>query len=206
VEAAAGAGWSIPAQVPELVTAGYGDEPLGPDTWAEVAARCRQEWLDREADRTVRAADFVLSGPGKLGEETLEGLHERATAALTTEERVAAVVRDGEESVEVVLIRRDPGGGYRSLAGRSLGMHGEAAISDDTLLEQVVGDTVRLPASTSLTAAALKELTPLPGWQGDSWLRRARALVLDDDLSATLGGHRLTYSQDTGLSHERPIP
>ncbi|WP_231861458.1 MULTISPECIES: CRISPR-associated helicase Cas3' [Frankia] len=203
LEAAAGAGWSVPAQVPELVTAGYGDEPLGPDAWSQSATRYRQEWADREADRTVRAADFLLSGPDKLGVKTLEGLHERATAVLTTEERVAAVVRDGDESVEVVLVRGDPAGGYRSLAGRSLGRHGEAAISDDTLLEQVFADTVRLPANKALTAVAIKELAPLPGWQGDPWLRRARALVLDDDLSTTLGGHRLSYSHETGLSHER---
>jgi len=202
--AAAGAGWSIPAQVPALVAAGYSDEPVGPDTWREIAAQYWQEWLEREAGRTTRAADFLLAGPDQLGLPTLEGLHERATAALPTEERVAAVVRDGDESVEVILVRRDPSGGYLSLAGRRLGVTGEATVADDTLLEQVVGDTVRLPANPSLTTAAIRELTPLPGWRGDPWLRRARALVLDESLSATLGDHRLVYSDDAGLSHEQP--
>jgi len=205
-EAAAESGWSIPAQVPALVTAGYGDDHLGPASWTEIAARYRQEWAERQAKRTVRAAGFLLSGPAQFGVTTLAGLHERATAPLSTEEQVAAVVRDGEESVEVILVRRDPAGGYRSIAGRRLGMHGEAAVSDNTLLEQVVADTVRLPANAPLTAAALKELTPLPGWQGDAWLRRARALVLDENLTAALGEHRLTYDHDTGLTHQRPAP
>src|SRR5205814_10371456 len=33
VEAAAGEGWSVPAQVPELVRRGYGTDPIGPVAW-----------------------------------------------------------------------------------------------------------------------------------------------------------------------------
>ncbi len=205
-EAAAGtgAGWSVPADVPGLVAAGYGDEPLGPPEWAEAAARYRADWAARERLREVKAAEFLLSGESNLGWPTLAGLHEKSTASLDDEEKVAAVVRDGEESVEVVLVRRGPAGaGYLTLGGRPLGPNGDAAAHDDSLLEEVVGATVRLPANRDITAAARADLAPLPGWRHDPWLRRARALVLDDELSVALGRYRLAYDDGTGLSHER---
>jgi CRISPR-associated endonuclease/helicase Cas3 len=201
-DAATGAGWSVPADVPGLVAAGYGDEPLGPPGWAESAARARCDWAERERHREETAAVFLLSGEQELGRRTLDGLHDRSTAPLDNEEKVAAVVRDGEESVEVVLVRRGPAG-YLTLGGRTLGPNGEAAVSYDSVLEEVVGATVRLPANKEITAAARAELASLPGWRHDPWLRRARALVLDDGLSALLGTYRLTYNDEIGLRHER---
>ena len=51
---------------------------------------------------------------------------------------------------------------------------------------------------------AERDLRPLAGWTGDPWLSRARALRLDDAMSAELAGHRLTYDRELGLLHERP--
>ncbi|TCJ32307.1 CRISPR-associated helicase Cas3' [Parafrankia sp. BMG5.11] len=202
-DAAAGAGWSVPEQVPALVAAGYGDEPLGPDPWAQTADRYRQEAAEAERRRETNASAFLLSGEDELGKLTLDGLHDRSTAALESEERVAAVVRDGEESVEVILVRRGPSGGYLTLTGRRLGETGEAAVGDEYLLEDVVGATIRLPANKDITIAARRDLTPLPGWDGDPWLKRTRALVLDVALSAQLGGYQLVYDHQVGLKHER---
>lgn len=202
LEAAAGAGWSVPAQVPDLVVRGYGDQPLGPDGWADAAEAARSEHQRAQAARRANAEPFLLAGPDKLGTPTLAGLHEQSTADLDDDDRVAAVVRDGEQSVEVILVRRDDRG-YLTLAGRRLGAHGEA-VSDEALLEEVIRATVRLPARPELTRAAKDELRPLPGWSDhDPWLRRARALILDDALSARLGGRRVTYDAELGLVDER---
>jgi CRISPR-associated endonuclease/helicase Cas3 len=203
-EAAAGVGWSVPEQVPSLVADGYCDAPLGPREWAEAAARYRTEWTQREQRREAKAREFLLSGEECLNLPTLDGLHERSAAPLKDEEEVAAVVRDGEESAEVVLVRRgQAGAGYLTLGGRSLGPNGDLAADDGSLLEEVVGATIRLPANKDITAAARAELAPLPGWRHEPWLRRTRALVLDDERSAALGGYRLTYNDETGLSHAR---
>ncbi|SBW22909.1 CRISPR-associated helicase Cas3 [Candidatus Protofrankia californiensis] len=201
-DAATGSGWSVPADVPGLVAAGYGEEPLGAPEWAESAAGAQREWVERERRREVNAAGFLLSGEDDLGRRTLDGLHERSTAPLDDEEKVAAVVRDGEESVEVVLVRRGPAG-YLTLGGRTLGPNGDAAVSDDSVLEEVVGATIRLPAIKEITVAARADLAALPGWRHDPWLRRARALILDDELSVVLGTYRLIYNDEIGLRHER---
>ncbi|WP_238428261.1 CRISPR-associated helicase Cas3' [Frankia nepalensis] len=210
LEAVAMDGWSVPAAVPRLVATGYDDTPLGPPEWARAVAKAKDAWAEREQRREANARGFLLAGEDFLGASTLDGLHERSTAALATEERVAAVVRDGDESVEVVLVRRDVAG-FRTLGGTWLGPNGEVPVHDDTVLEEVVGATIRLPAYQDLTAAALSDLRPLPAWIGDGrdrrhdpWLRRSRALVVEDGpaegvLTARLGERRLTYHHDLGL-------
>lgn len=78
------------------------------------------------------------------------------------------------------------------------------AVSDETVMEEVVGATIRLPARREITLAALDELRPLSGWAGDPWLRAA--LVLDADLTAPpLGGYWFRYDPELGLLHEREM-
>jgi len=202
-EAAQGKGWSIPADVPDLVRRGYADQPAVPETWSSVVEQARQEWQLRQVGRAASAQDYLLAGLEGLGARTLAGLHARATADLGDDEKVAAVVRDGDPSVEVVLVRWDESRRrYLTLDGRSLGPTGEA-VADDAVMERVIGATIRLPAIQPVFDAALAELRPLPGWTGDSWLRRTRAFVLDGNLSANLGGYRFRYDHELGLIRER---
>jgi CRISPR-associated endonuclease/helicase Cas3 len=209
-DAASAGGWSVPAEVPRLVATGYGDDPLGPATWADATAKARQGWDEQEQRRAANARNFLLAGADALGQTTLDGLHDRSTALAESEEGVAAVVRDGDESIEVVLVRRDHAG-YRTVTGTWLGANGEVPVHDEKILDEVVGATVRLPPSRTLTAAAKTELRPLPAWLGDRadrrhdpWLRHTRALIVDDgpgndELAAVLGKRRLTYHPRLGL-------
>lgn len=196
------AGWSIPRDVPGLVERGYGSAPVTPPDWANAVDEAESNWDASQESRRSRAAQFLLAGERELGRRTLDGLHERGTAELSDEDKVAAVVRDGEASIEVVLVRHD-GRNYRTLDGRSMGVHGEAIVDDD-VLEQVLRSTMRLPAYPDLTAAAEQELRPLAGWAGDPWLSKARALVLDASQSAVLARHVLRYDHDLGLIHTAP--
>jgi CRISPR-associated endonuclease/helicase Cas3 len=164
-------------------------------------AAARVEHEESTQERAGRASLFLLAGEHALGEPTLAGLHERRTDDLDDDDTVAAVVRDGDPSVEVVLVR-GRSGAYRTLSGRSLGPQGEA-VTDERLLEEVVGSTVRLPARPEITKAALDELRPLSGWAQDPWLSKARALVLDQKLSVVLRRHRLSYDDELGLVVER---
>lgn len=194
--------WTVPTDVPALVARGYADNPgiLIPDTWASVAEAAAASWQAEQDRRAARARQFLLAGEDELGRPTLAGLHDRAVADLDDDDRVAAVVRDGDPSVEVVLIRRGPRG-YTTLDGYPLGPTGEA-ISDADVLERVVGDSVRLPPDRWVTADALAKLTPLPAWTGDPWLGRTRALVLDEASTAELGGRRFAYDTELGLTAE----
>ncbi|WUD70252.1 CRISPR-associated helicase Cas3' [Streptomyces sp. NBC_00510] len=186
----AGRGWSIPEDVPGLVARAYGEPVVCPQEWGEEKAR--EVWWAREAERARNAEAFLLTRPREWAAPTLQGLHYGSNRA-HTEEELDAVVRDGESSVEVVIVRRDPAG-YAALDGTRLGPHGEAL--DDAVVERALGGTVRLPAR--LTEAAVKELSALPGWSGHPWLRYARALVLEEG-TAVLGGDRVSYDEVAGL-------
>ncbi len=114
------------------------------------------------------------------------------------------MVRDGEESTEVTLVTRT-GRGYASLTGRPLGPTGEAVLTDDALLDEVIASSVRLPASRRtrrLNQAAREHLSPLPGWTTQPHLRHAHALALDEHGQASIGAWRLTYDEELGLLHE----
>ncbi|MEH0934001.1 CRISPR-associated helicase Cas3' [Micromonospora psammae] len=198
MEATASGGWSIPADVPGLVARGYGDEEIVPAPWREVTSAAYNSWQAKEDQRRALAELFLLAGEGELGAPTLAGLHNRATGEAPGDDDVAAVVRDGPESAEVVLVR-GTAGRYLTLGGRSLGPTGD--VSDDGLAEEVIGSTVRLPARPELTEAA-KSLGPLPGWYGNAWLFKSSALVLDERSSIVLARRRLTYDKRLGLLDE----
>lgn len=201
VDAAAAAnGWSVPRDVPDLVARAYDEcDRHVPPAWADAVAPAYDDHLARVTERISNAQGYLLTPTDLLGKPTIEGLHELATANLNDDDAVAAVVRDGDPSVEVILIRHDPVRDvFLTLDGRSLGPGGEA-VSDPDVLERVIGDAVRLPATKSITKAALAQLQPLPGWTADPWLKRARALPLDAAGAAELGGYRLAYEHDLGL-------
>jgi CRISPR-associated endonuclease/helicase Cas3 len=200
MEAAAGGGWSVPDEVPDLVRRGYGTDMLVPKQWLDEASKALEEWNNSQELRRVHAEQLLLAGPDQLGTPTLAGLHNRATGDLPDDDAVAAVVRDGPESVEVVLVRRGEGR-YLTVDGRSMGANGEA-VSDPEIAELVIQSTLRLPAREAVTAAAKAELRPLAGWASDPWLRRTPALVLDQNGQVVLGGRLLTYDDDLGLVDE----
>lgn len=196
-------GWQIPTEVPGLVAASYSDTPDVPPAWTAQHQKALDTWRQKESGRRAKAQQHLLAGPEQLGRRTLAGLHDAETADLADEDEVAAVVRDGRPSVEVVLVR-ERGDTFTTLSGRNLGTLGEG-VSHDDLLEEVLGSSLRLPAIDPLTAAARTELRPLPAWtrDRDPWLAHARALRIPEDGAVSLGGYRLHYDRELGLLHER---
>ncbi|WP_234323309.1 CRISPR-associated helicase Cas3' [Streptomyces bikiniensis] len=190
-----GEGWSIPADVPGLVARAYGSEAVCPVGWPEAEAR--EEWQAKELERAGRAVGFLLCRQREWAFPTLEGLHYAGSRA-ATEEQLDAVVRDGDPTVEAVIVRRVPGG-YRAYDGAWLGVHGE--VDDDEVTDRLMGGIVRLPSR--IAAAARAELRPLPGWVGRPWLEYQLALVLEEDGTRLLGADRVAYDDVLGLVVER---
>ncbi|MFJ6668983.1 CRISPR-associated helicase Cas3' [Streptomyces sp. NPDC091383] len=191
----AGPGWCIPADVPGLVARAYGSAEVCPAGWDEAGAWA--QWQAKEREREKNAEGYLLCRRREWAFPTLEGLHYAGSRA-ASEEQLDAVVRDGDPSVEVVVVRR-VSGGYRAVDGTWLGVHGE--VDDDEVTDRLMGGTLRLPPR--LTDAALAELRPLPGWAGRPWLRHRLALVLEEDGSGLLGVTGVSYDGELGLVVER---
>ncbi|MER8103392.1 CRISPR-associated helicase Cas3' [Kitasatospora sp. NPDC094016] len=185
--------WSIPSRVPELVARVYGTDPVVPAAWAESEAQARQEWEERQSLRRAKAVEYVLTRSGEHGAPTLAGLHYGGQGRLA-EGQFEALVRDGDPSTEVVLVRRIGEDDFRAVTGRRLGPNGEVAAE---VVDDVLSGTVRLPAR--LTEAAKQALGPLPGWRDHPWLRYSLALTLDEQGEASLGDFRLRYDEALGL-------
>ncbi|WP_331744422.1 CRISPR-associated helicase Cas3' [Kitasatospora sp. NBC_01300] len=184
--------WSIPGQVPELVARVYGTDPVVPVEWGGAEAQARQDWEKRQAKRREEAAQYVLTRSGEHGSQTLAGLHYGAHGTLA-EGQFEALVRDGDRSVEVVLVRRT-GEDFHAMTGRKLGPNGTVAAE---MVDDVLSGTVRLP--TKLTNVAEQALGPLSGWRDHPWLRYSLALELDEHGAAALGDFRLRYDDLLGL-------
>ncbi|MEU3774090.1 CRISPR-associated helicase Cas3' [Streptomyces sp. NPDC032472] len=198
---AATGGWAVPSQVPELVAGVYADAAPLPMTWMPEAEQARAQWDAAQETRRKNASTYLLTRPGEHGAANLDGLHYAATEA-ADDDQLAAVVRDGEPSIEAILVLRTPTG-YTTLNGTRLANDGSPG---PEALEALAGDMMRLPAR--LTAEAVSNLAPLPGWTGHAWLRRTRALVLTPDSSepkaelvGTVGGVTVTYNDNTGLAY-----
>ncbi|MBF6266003.1 CRISPR-associated helicase Cas3' [Nocardia farcinica] len=195
VERAAATSWAIPSAVPALVSTAYDPAtPVNPE-WAVDAEAALQAWLTDCRGRAEAARRFLLTRFGEHARTTLAGLH-RLGGQDAPDDQV--FVRDGDKTVEVVLVRSD-GQGYRTMTGRLLGSAGEAS---PELVEDLLGGTVRLPAS--LTANALAELEPLDGWRDHPWLRYSRALVLNEADTAVIGQRSVRYDDELGLVVEGP--
>ncbi|MBB0244753.1 CRISPR-associated helicase Cas3' [Streptomyces alkaliphilus] len=186
--------WRVPSQVPELVAAGYdpSDDSL-PPAWREVAEAARRRWEDTERKRADRAAGSLLTRRGDREGSTLAGLHVAGRAESGGDATVEWLVRDGDPTVEVIVVVRE-GGVLHTLSGRALSVNGDVP---DELLEDLLGGTVRLPSS--LTEAAMEELRPLPAWFGHARLRYCPALVLDHGRGTALGKYEVDYDEELGL-------
>ncbi|WP_435804383.1 CRISPR-associated helicase Cas3' [Streptomyces hirsutus] len=187
--------WSVPGDVPGLVEKVYGaGASLLPEAWQEAGEVACREQEDRDRARAEEARQFLLTPHGEHERRTLAGLHYGGSTAGSDEGSLQAAVRDGDESVEVVLVVRDEGGAvFRTLAGRALSVNGDVA---PDVLDEVLGSAVRLPPKFTQSAS---ELGPLPGWHGHPWLRRSRALVLDTSRRAHLGDLTVSYDDEFGL-------
>lgn len=197
LEARDGQGWQIPAQVPSLVADVYGDGwPGGNPAWQSAHDVAAAQWFGRQKERERCAEKYLLSVSGESNAATLAGLHRLETTGFTDDEELSAVVRDGEPTVEAVLVRRTERG-YTTLRGVRIGVNGEAS---EDLIDEVLGGTTRLPPK--LTALAKENLRPLSGWLGDTWLKHSLALILEREGTAQLGDYSIAYDDELGLTVE----
>ncbi len=193
----------IPDDVPGLVEAGYGDEPIGPSHWAAALHAARVE-LERKLERLqAEAEQIALGDPLRMAHITrLSQLTERSVGNALEEgdARVRAHVRCGPPTIEVLLLR-DAGNGVATPVS------GDGAVPLDRVpprdtFDLLLDQAVRLPAQVTDTVA---EAAFVPGaWEQTGWLARTPVLLLPSDGSPlTLGRHQLRYSTDLGLEVTR---
>lgn len=192
--------WSIPADIPALVAAGYGSEDEVPQPWQDAAQSARWRWEDEQRKRAQNASHHLLTRRGDKEGPTLAGLHYVAVPPDSGDSGLTALVQDRDPGVEAVLLMRD-GRRYRTLSGSVLAEDG--SFPDEEWVNDVLAGTVRLPASCG--AGAAEALHVPPAWDKHPWLGRSRVLVLEADGTAVLSGRLLRFDIVLGLVDNGPV-
>lgn len=204
---------STPDDIHDLIEAVYGPSPRVPSAWQEAHTSADEAAERERATKRDAARGFLLEEPTLSSDEaSLVGwLH---TVARDDEERGRAQVRDGEDSLEVLLVDLCHVGGQEEL--RTLATAPEtpgaliptSAAPDRDVVRAMVMSAVRLPAGMTKGDnfdRAIEELEEhvVPPWQDDRDLRGQLVLPLVDG-RAQLVGKTLEYTPETGLKEIHP--
>lgn len=199
----------LPEHGPHLVHAAYDPGLRPPPGWEAAWKAADQAFTKLEAASREKAKYFQIAEPGaasSLVDWT------SAPADDGREEVARAQVRDSEDGIEVVVVRRDESGDLHAMPGAS--RHADRAIPyqpDDRegLTKHLAACTVGLPQALTQpwaweqTVIELERFPEGDRWQGSRWLRGQLPLVLDDTLTCQLNGHRVSYDAERGLDVTR---
>jgi CRISPR-associated endonuclease/helicase Cas3 len=203
--------WRLPEDIGPLVEAVYGEEPLGEPAWQDAMARAKVK-ADREHSRRCEAAKtFRLAAPGQPGAPILGWLYAGIGEADDSAQG-RAQVRDGDDSVEVLLLRRSPEGQLRLPEGR-FPYAGEPVPThqtpDGAVARAIAGCVVRLPSGPTRGARGdelieyLEQHFWFPEWQKCPALAGQLVLPVDDVPKEPIAGSLFTYDIRTGLEVHR---
>ncbi|WP_273165894.1 CRISPR-associated helicase Cas3' [Actinomyces israelii] len=203
---------TVPDDVHDLIEAVYGADAPVPPRWQGAVARAREAHAEEGRKKRDAAQGFLLNEPEQAGRSTslIGWLH---TTASDSEDKGRAQVRDGEDSLEVILLELRRVGGQEELrtlprrSGEPGLMIPTDRVPDPKVVRAMVMSAVRLPASLSNARAIDKviqelEIRVVPAWQDDRDLQGQLFLLLEDG-RAQLAGTTLEYSPFTGLKEVR---
>lgn len=216
---------ALPHDIPRLVRTAYSDDVRNtiPDSWLEEYASQRTKRNEKFASKVHRAQTCLLADlPNAIQNEwSLVNLSDQTRAVTDDsrdEDRGQRAVRDTQETVEVLLVRKKPDGGI-SLPlwvgdkgverGEELPTDFEPSREQSLLLAQCA---VRLPLSVCPLPqidACIEELERRSGmyvrcWQESPWLAGRLLLPMDEVepgvLETDLLGKHLRYTRREGFS------
>jgi CRISPR-associated endonuclease/helicase Cas3 len=194
----------LPDDIPHLVAQLYNDdfEISPPVEFIEDYEKAQSEHKMRSEDRKIRAKGYQISG--NITDRNILGWLDNSRK----ESEGEASVRDGADAIEVLVVQRKSGeicllpwiNEGESIADRA---------PSERLAKIIAGCSVRLPLAFSRykkleTTIEIIEKQMIDaeinsGWYESYWLEGALVLILDEDLSAVIGEHRLHYCERLGL-------
>lgn len=188
----------LPADIPGLVEAVYGEESIGPAHWQDALDAARAEFLARLGDLEAAARTVTLPEPGATDLWEIRS-QDQGEPIEESDGRVQAHVRFGPPTIEVVLLRAtaDPHHAVTVSAGRQAIIPLGAAPSPEQA-DKALDQVVRLPAQ--LTEPAIRAATVPGHWRRSPELSESRLLLLPADGSPLhVGGYECGYSPELGF-------
>jgi CRISPR-associated helicase Cas3/CRISPR-associated endonuclease Cas3-HD len=187
----------LPADIPRLVDAVYGDDQIGPPQWQAAVRQERDIHRAKLAVLRETARTIILPDPGAAALSEVR-YRDQGEAVDEASAQVQAHVRFGPPTIEVILLRATEDPGLALTVS-----HGEPTVirlnaSDDDREDVILDQAVRLPAQ--ITDAADQEAFTPAAWRGSPGLSEARVLLWPADGSPLpLGTYECAYSCEMGL-------
>ena len=193
-----------------------------PDGWVPEFEMAEEQRVKDTAQTQEKAEDFLLKTPGRSS--TLTGFTpQQAQDPEKRDDGVQgrAVVRDSEDSLEVIVLLHGADGLIRIPHPHGEGTVVPSPLTDSAvdrdIARQVAASTVVLPRVLSggwVIDRVIDELENLSeglgnmvaGWQRSYWLKGQLVLFLDDTLNARLAGMSVHYDYEKGLQVTKDDP
>lgn len=201
----------LPDDISPLVQTVYSENPIPlPEELIGLYKQMEREHNNLLARKEHRAKTYRIESPritkSKYGNNSLIGWLQNPTP-IETEERVFAQVRDTQETIEVIALKKC-GNGY-SLFGEEEDL--SIRVNDAEIANKIAQQTVRLPNQLSThynIDSTILELEALHGihfsyWHEQPWLKGALGIIFDEEDRVVLNGFVLNYNKKYGLTYER---
>ena len=192
----------LPDDIPGLVQDTYDEDiplPKAPEGYAEA----REKHFANQSKRRKNANTFRLKLPEPTGFAALDTLDNLLEAGLSTEEQGQQAVRDGDPSIEVLVLRQG-GDGLQTLAGGDY--YCADHVPNESACRKIATQRLRLPHALCVPWMADRVIDALTArrealceWLQSPWLRGQLFLLLDENGAAELCGKPLRYDRDYGL-------
>ncbi|GAA1330214.1 CRISPR-associated helicase/endonuclease Cas3 [Catellatospora bangladeshensis] len=204
----------LPADIAPLVQTAYGVEALGPGSWQAAMVDAAAKATRQAADRVTAARAFLLDEVGS-NRLSLVGWVRAGVGDADESPRGVAQVRDGAESLEVLVVQHDTAGSL--LTPEWIGHGGGMPIPTDLEMEPAQARVVaacglRLPLAMSHPGVDLDVIDALQqnyfsSFELSPLLRGQLVLVLDGERRAVIKHGKahfgLTYDPRRGLVHDK---
>lgn len=203
----------LPGDISPLVQASYGEAEVCPLSWSEAVEVAQAAEVERTRKRVDAAKTFLL---GLVASRSMIGWVSAGVGDVDDDARGAAQVRDGEESLEVVVVQSDGVGGLLVAdwierdAGAQIPLSGPLGRD---LSRTLPACTLRLPLALSHPGvignviAALEQTPEVASFREHPLLKGQLVLALDSQRQVVLSHgsaqFRLTYDPTRGLLHDQ---
>lgn len=202
----------LPADISPLVQVAYGGGLLGPAAWQSAMGQASEAARMHAAQQSEKAQAYLLGQATVSG--SLVGWLSAGVGDADDTVRGAAQVRDGDESLEVLVVQADADGGLLVPAwidggGQQIPLDSAVPVAQARTLAAC---TLRLPFALShggviVDVIAALERNQFTSFQLSPLLKGELVLVLDADRNAVVqqgrAQFRLTYDLQRGLLHEQ---
>lgn len=194
----------LPEDISKLVQEVYSGEAIPIDPAVEgIYSKAIEENKRKIQEKENNAAAFRLDRPYEPEEDSMIGWL-RDNLQNDSEEVGATKVRDGADSIEVILVKRKNQELY--LLDENTNINCELSSERAKKISQ---QTIRLPFVFNFKMDNLireleeKNIKELSNWQEEAWLKGSLGIILNEKNNAIVGGYQIHYDKKYGLQYEK---